>query len=140
MANAIGAALCGLALVVAVLGFARGGKAAARVEIHDDVIDIVPLGLSKLWSLKRRVTIPTAGVDDVHTSDEELPNTARFGRRVLAGTYRAGGTKAFLVVGLARPVVVIECRGAPYTRVVFSTADPEGTVGAITAAMSSPLP
>jgi hypothetical protein len=129
-----------LALIVAVLGYTRGGKAAARVEIGEDEVEIIPIGLSKLWSLKRSVTIPTAGIADVHTSDEELPNSARFGKRLLAGTYRSGGTKAFLVVGRGRPVVVVECRGALFSRVVFSTADPEGVVRGIAGAMSSPLP
>ena len=132
--------LCGLALLVAILGYTRGGKAAARVEIHDEGVVVIPIGLSKLWSLKRSVTIPAASIAEVHTSDDELPNAARFGRRLLAGTYRSGGTKAFLVVGRSRPVVVVECRGAPYTRVVFSTADPEGTTRGIAGVMASPMP
>jgi hypothetical protein len=140
VANAIGLVLCGLALLVAILGYARGGKAAARVEIGEDEVEVIPIGLSKLWALKRAVTIPAAAITDVHTSDEELPNSARFGRRLLAGTYRSGGTKALLIVGRGRPVVVIECRGAPFSRVVFSTSDPEGTVGAIAAVMASPMP
>jgi hypothetical protein len=105
--------------------------ALARVEIDADDVHVIPVGLSKLWSLRRAVSIPLDRITEVHTFDEEGP----WGGRVKAGVFRGDGVRAFLVVGRRRPVVVIECPGGRFDRAVFSAENPDVIVDAIARAL-----
>ncbi len=111
----------------------------ARVEVSADELRVIPAGLAKLWALRWALTVPLVAIDDVRTYVEDEGTTELNAPRK-AGTYRAKGVKAFLVVGKGRPVVVIECPGAKFDRVVFSAEHPETVVRAITRALPSRLP
>ncbi|HUR77133.1 MAG TPA: hypothetical protein VMZ22_04235 [Acidimicrobiales bacterium] len=130
----------GLAVIVALVlvGKFTATSAAARVDIHADDLRVSPIGLAKIAALRTSVTVSLARIDDVHTYTESGPK--EFGGRGKCGIYRAPGTRAFLVVGRHRPVVVVECPGASYDRVVFSAADPDAVVADISRAMPSQLP
>jgi hypothetical protein len=114
-----------------------GSRSVARVEVADDEVRVIPVGLAKMWSVRRVVRIPVARIKTVELFADE---DDEFRGRVKTGRFRASGVTAFLVVGAGRPVVVIECPGRPFDRVVFSAEDPEAAVRDISGVLPSHLP
>ncbi|HVT78139.1 MAG TPA: hypothetical protein VHD87_13975 [Acidimicrobiales bacterium] len=116
---------------------AIGADAVARVEVDDAAVRVVPVGLAKLWAMKTSVRIPVLrirSVDLFFDDYDELRGKPKIGR------FHSKDTRAFLVVGTGRPVVVIECSGGAYDRVVFSAADPEAVVRDVGRVVGSHLP
>jgi hypothetical protein len=128
--------------LIATLPFA--GQASAQIRVEDDFARVVPLGLSKVWALRRSITIPLSSIAAVRT--EAAPRRIRAGWRIAgtaipglayAGYFRERGVRSFLVVGRRRPLVLVECRGARFDRVLFSCDDPEETARQLSGALPS---
>ncbi|HVV37740.1 MAG TPA: hypothetical protein VHC63_14105 [Acidimicrobiales bacterium] len=114
-----------------------GGRAVARVEVGDDAVRVVPVGMAKLWALRSSVRIPALRIKSVDLfadPDDELRGKPKLGR------FHSKDTRAFLVVGTGRPVVVIECSGGRYDRVVFSATDPDAALRDVRRVVGSHLP
>jgi hypothetical protein len=103
----------------------RGGD-LARVAVAGDALIVRPHGLNRLWALKGEVRVPLLQVSQVRTevprgsvaSGLRAPGTY-IPRLIQAGTYRRKGEKSFWLVGRARNVTVIDCRGGAFARIVL---------------------
>ncbi|MFE4676245.1 hypothetical protein [Streptomyces sp. NPDC056723] len=93
-------------------------------------------GLDKLWALKSRMEVPLTQVRGT-THDPGIAHErkgaklggARVPGIVTAGRFRRHGDFVFWAVRKPADAVVIElAEGAPYSRLVFETADPRATV------------
>ena len=114
-----------------------GARAVARVEVGDDAVRVVPVGMAKLWAMKASVRIPVLRIKSVGLfadDGDDLRGKPKIGR------FHSKDTRAFLVVGDARPVVVIECSGGAYDRVVFSAEDPDAVLRDVRRVVGSHLP
>jgi hypothetical protein len=111
---------------------ARGARAAVIIESGHAVV--TPVGIAKLWALRRHVRVPLASITSVELADD--PAGLRRGARMMgswipgyvtAGVFGFTKPRSFWVVGTSRPVVAFTTDGFRYARVVFSTDDPVGT-------------
>ncbi|MFI8789056.1 hypothetical protein [Streptomyces sp. NPDC055105] len=93
-------------------------------------------GLDQLWALKSRMEVPLTQVRGA-THDPGIAHErkgAKLGGThvpgiVTAGRFRRHGDLVFWAVRKPADAVVIElAEGAPYSRLVFETADPRATV------------
>ena len=96
-------------------------------------------GWDILWSLKRNLTFPIAGVRNVYADPTatqpngfRMPGTGLPGV-IHAGTY-IGETREFWCIHFTGRSVVFELEDLPYTRVVIDVRDPEAVVQRVRAA------
>ena len=112
------------------------------VTVTDTDLEIQPEGLDKLWSFRRRLTIPLEHVRGA-THD---PGAIREGKGLrapglaigdkFAGTFHRDGERHFWNVRGGGDVVVIELDDEHYDRVYLSVTDPRAVVDAINAALA----
>jgi hypothetical protein len=116
------------------------------VTLTADALLVEPIGLDKLWSFTRRLTIPLAHVrgatfdPDVAAEPKGLrhPGLAVPGK--WAGTFTKDGDTCFWNVSARRSghrhTIVIQLDREKYQRLYLTVADPRATVDAINAALS----
>ena len=118
---------------------------STSVTLTADALVIKPIGLDKLWSFTRQLTIPLQHVRgatlDPHAAAEPKglrhPGLAVPGK--WAGTFTKDGDTCFWNVSSRRAghqrTVVIQLDQQEYQRLYLTVADPRGTVDAINAAL-----
>ncbi len=107
------------------------------VHIEGDRLVVEPQGLDKLWSLRRRIEVPTSHVVgatyDPGASHE--PKGLRAGGTHVpgktAGTYRRDGETTFYNISRPEQTVVVELRDEHFARLVLGVADPRALVDRI---------
>lgn len=127
-------------VAVAIIGgvfalLARSGGTHAEIEIRDDVVHVMPVGLSKLFAFRGLILVPVVAIEGVRTAADI--RDVRLGIRrggtsfpgvVYAGHFGWGKNRTFAVIGRGRPVVVITTTGLKYRQVAFSAQDPHATL------------
>jgi hypothetical protein len=115
-----------------------------NVTITTKTLVVEPIGLSKLWSFRRRVQIPLEHVrgarfdPDVKVGPRgwRAPGLRLPGK--LAGTFRSSGrTQFWNTSGHGRTVVVTLDPTERFDRLVLTVADPNQVVTAINAAVGA---
>lgn len=119
---------------------------STAVTLTADALLVEPMGLDKMWSFTRRLTIPLANVrgatidPDVAAEPKGLrhPGLAIPGKG--AGTFTREGDTCFWNVSARRSghrrTIVIQLAQEKYQRLYLTVADPRATVDAINAALS----
>lgn len=113
------------------------------IEIVDDQLVVTLRGLDRLWSLRRRITVPLAHVRGA-TAD---PGMARepagvrapgtyVPRVITAGTYHRDGERAFWNLRGSQQPVVVELTGERFARLVLGVDDARATAERIEQALS----
>ncbi len=112
------------------------------VDITATEVVIRPLGLHRLWALKREVRIPRGQLKHVQAGVAEdararlwrsvrLPGTSVPGL-ITAGSYRSEGRWTFWdVVGKGAHAVTLRTEGHRYAELVVDVAEPQATVRAV---------
>ena len=125
----------------------------AVVSIEADALRVTFRGIHRLWTLRRRLTVPLAHIVDARR-DPSLASSSPGWRLlgaelpgvVAAGRFVKDGERAFWDVVDPAKAVVIELRGERYARLVLEVDDPEKTVDSVRRALrerggsGSPLP
>lgn len=99
-----------------------------RIDGDELVLELSPL--EKAGAIHGNVRVPRASVRSVQPVDDAMgavrglraPGTGLPGFIAL-GTWRRKGGKDFVAAYRHRPGVVVELEGAPYRRLIVSTAD-----------------
>jgi hypothetical protein len=114
------------------------------VTIEDGRLVVEPVGLNKLWGLRRRITVPLAQVRGA-TYD---PGATHAGKGVRApglglpgvkwvGTFYKDGDKCYWNVRAGGQTIVIELGdGAPFARLHLTVGDGRAVVDRVNAAVS----
>lgn len=114
------------------------------VTIVADQLIVTPRGLDRLWSLRRRITVPLAHVRGA-TVDPEIrrdpkgwrgPGLNAFGKH--AGTFHRDGERVFWNTSARGTAVVIQLAQEHFCRLVLSVRDAAAAVDRINAAASAP--
>lgn len=107
-----------------------------KISIGDGKAVFEPLGLHKLWALKRRIEVPLTHVTSVRADASaasglwkgwRLPGTYLPGV-ITAGSFFRDGTWTFYDVVDGARTVVIDLDGERYRRLIVEVADPEKEV------------
>ncbi len=115
-----------------------------RVTVTEDRLVVEPVGLSKIWSVTRRLEFPLVHVRgatfDPGMRDEPKgwrgPGLGLPGK--LAGTFHADGKKQFWnISGYERAVVITLDSEERFDRLVISVGDPNKVVDAINGALGA---
>ena len=107
------------------------------ITITPETVTVEPLGLDKLWSLRRRLEFPADHVRgatfDPGASSEpkglRAPGLAIPGK--WSGTFHRDGEKSFWNVTAPDRTVVIELAGEDYDRLYLTVDDPRTVVDRI---------
>lgn len=105
-----------------------------EVMVSPSQVRLELTGLDILWSLKRHLTFPVAGIRSVYADPKpkmrprglRLPGTSIPGI-VQAGTY-LGETREFWCIHFMGRSVVFELEDLPYDRIIVDVRDPEAVV------------
>jgi hypothetical protein len=126
-------------LLAALLGLARRPP-RIRVEIAGEWLVVEPLGLDKVWCVRRIVRVPRSSVTyvralrrrDVPLAGPRLPGSYLPGV-ITAGSYGLGVHRTFWDVRRADRLLVIDIRpgDATYYRLVLEVPDPDATAAAL---------
>ena len=126
--------LLGLALVLTLPAIAAGRL--ARVHVSATELVVTPVGLMKLWALRRRLAFPAGHVVGVSTSQDartQRPVSLRLlgtgvPGLIMAGTMlNRGGGKSFWIYGKGRSAITIDLRGEGFRYLCVEVEDPAGT-------------
>lgn len=118
----------------------------AVVSIEADALRVTFRGIHRLWTLRRRLTVPLAHIVDARR-DASLASASPGWRLlgaelpgvVAAGRFVKDGERAFWDVVDPAKAVVIELRGERYARLVLEVEEPEKTVDTVRRALREPL-
>jgi hypothetical protein len=107
----------------------------AVVSIEADALRVTFRGIHRLWTLRRRLTVPLAHIIDARR-DASLASSSPGWRLlgaelpgvVAAGRFVKDGERAFWDVVDPDKAVVIELRGERYARLVLEVDEPDETV------------
>ena len=107
------------------------------VTIQDDRLVVVPQGLDKLWSFRRRIDVPLGHVagatfdPGANAEPKGLRSPGAHWPGRTSGTYRGDGEAAFWNVDRPGRTVVVELREERYARLVLSVEEPRAVVAEI---------
>lgn len=112
----------------------------AVVSIEADALRVTFRGIHRLWTLRRRLTVPLAHIVDARR-DASLASSSPGWRLlgaelpgvVAAGRFVKDGERAFWDVVDPDKAVVIELRGERYARLVLEVEEPDETVDSVSA-------
>ena len=100
------------------------------VEIVGDDLVVTMTGLDRLWSLRRRITVPLAHVrgatadPGVHRESAGIRSPGTYVPRVItSGSYRKDGEWAFWNLRASQQAVVVELTGERFRRLVLGVDD-----------------
>ncbi len=117
-----------------------------EVTIGNGVAVFEPLGLHKLWALRRRVEIPLTSIRAVRAYPDvtlgwwkgwRLPGT-HVPRIIVAGTFYRDGRRTFWDVVRPQGAIVVDLADGYYDQLIVEVRDPRATVGMLQAAIRSP--
>ncbi|MGA7988234.1 MAG: hypothetical protein WCB51_07540 [Candidatus Dormiibacterota bacterium] len=135
--------LLGLALIA--LSFRLAGPMqAAEVELAGDVVTIRFPGASAFLAFKRPLVIPLAHISRVdraaHGPDEQVQGFLGLGTwwpgAIGATRFHHAAGRVFWNVSDPANAIVLHLEQEHYSRMVIDVADPDGTVGAVRAALA----
>ena len=119
---------------------------STTITLTADALVVEPIGLDKLWSLTRRLTISMAHVRGATVDPDAAAEPKGLRHPGLAvpgkwsGTFTKDGDTCFWnVTGRRagrRRTIVVQLEHEQYQRLYLTVADPRGTVDAINAAIS----
>ena len=111
---------------------AQGVRADVSIEANNLVVR--PHGIAKFWALRTKVIVPLDTITSVALADQPrdvMRKMRAIGSSIpgllVAGVFGFTRPRSFWVVGVARPIVVVNTKGLNYAQVVFSHDDPVGT-------------
>ena len=113
------------------------------VTIEGDRLVVVPRGLDKLWSWRRRLEVPLAHVrgatEDPGATTEakglRAPGLSLPGKT--SGSFHRDGEKTFWNVSNSRGTIVVELRDEDFQRLVLTVDDPRAVVRDVNNAVSA---
>lgn len=116
-------------------------KSIVSVSVERSSLAIVPRGAYKIWSLRRRVTIPLsqiAGCTVTRRPDRERPIRSRLrgtaGAAIRAGYMRTESGRSWWLYRFGREALVIDLVDSPLEFIVVAADDNRGLADAITRA------
>ena len=116
----------------------------AEITTDGTTLTIEMTGMHKLYALRSRIEIPLANVRGA-TADPDAVTEPKGIRApgthvpglIVAGTYYSQGERTFWDVTDPSKTVVIELDDEKYDRLIVGVDDPQATVAAVNAALSS---
>jgi len=109
-----------------------------EIRIDQNELTIIPQGWSKLWTLRRKLSLPLSAVRSVQRAPDAIgygwfkgirfPGTHLPGVIVAGRFYHGGGWEFWDVRGSGRQAIEIALEDARYQRVVVDVSDPNGDV------------
>ena len=114
-----------------------------HLTLTDDLLVVEPVGLARLWSLRRRIEVPLGRVRgatyDPGAAHEAKglrgPGLAIPGLR-WAGTFHRDGERTFWNVRAGRPTLVVELDGTDLARLYLTVDDARAEVDRVNAAVA----
>lgn len=107
-----------------------------EISIRGSSAVFEPLGMHKLWALKRRVEIPLGNIRGVRHDPTlrigwweglRLPGTHLPGV-IIAGTFYRAGERIFWDVRRPENAIVVEIANERYDRLIVEVADPAAAI------------
>jgi hypothetical protein len=103
----------------------------------EDGIRIEPRGFDLVWTMRRRITIPTGEITSIRVLPRaQLPTTgvrppgASLPGIITVGSYGTGEDRVFWDVRRGTELLVVYCRaGSPYRAYVLEFPDPHAVMG-----------
>jgi hypothetical protein len=121
--------------------------AMVDISIGQNEVTVTPRGLSKLWTLRRRVRLPLSAIRAVRLAPPgighgwykgiRVPGTHIPGMIVAGRFYHDGGWEFWDVRGSGSSAMEIELEGASFQRVIVDVADRDAEVSRLQAALAS---
>lgn len=114
------------------------------LKIKDDDLVVTMRGVGRLLALRHRVSVPVSAITGVRHDPHavrglwkgwRIPGTHVPGVLV-AGTYYAGGRKAFWFASRAGRALVIDLEGHEFDRIVVEVPDPGAAITMLTRALA----
>ncbi len=116
------------------------------VTLRPGAVDFEPRGWSRLWTLRRRITLPLSALRDVRRAPPDVGKGIWKGWRlpgthipgvIVAGSYlRAGEWTFWDVRGSGGHAIEVELEGASFRRLIMDVAEPEAEIERLRAAMA----
>ena len=108
------------------------------IEMRDGQVVFTPLGMSRLWAMRGRITVPRSAIRRVRRAPPDvgkgwwkgwrLPGTHLPGV-ITAGSYLRDGEWEFWDVrGAGASAIEVELAGTRYRRLIVDVEDPAGAV------------
>jgi hypothetical protein len=104
------------------------------IDITGDRLVVTMQGLDRLWSLRRRISVPLSSVRGATADPGVMREPAGFRapgthvpRFITAGTFYKDGERVFWNLRGSREPVVIELAGERYARLVLGVDDARAT-------------
>ncbi|ROZ64259.1 hypothetical protein EDL96_03075 [Kocuria soli] len=111
-----------------------------KATITPESLVVEPIGLDKLWAVKKSITVPLSHVRGAaHTPGAKDQAKGWRGpglrwREKLTGTFHSGGERRFWNISGFDDVVTIDLVDEQYSQVIISVDDPAGTAERINTA------
>jgi hypothetical protein len=147
VAIAIGSVALAALLLLATMIFLMRRPARVSVEVVRATLRVEPLGLDKLWCLRRHVLVPVSAVTGSRVAMREnliLPNLRLPGSYIpgiiAAGSYGVGRHRAFWNVRRGQRLLVIDCapgNRSGYHQLVLEMPNPDASASALQQALSA---
>jgi hypothetical protein len=108
------------------------------IQVRDGQLIVEPLGWSRVWTLRRRLSVPATAVRSVRRAQPAAYRDGPKGWRmpgthvpglITAGSYvRDGEWEFWDVRGKGTHAIEVHLSGTRFTRLVVEVADPDATV------------